>query len=310
MTVVAVTPRSFRNTDGRHRRLLDEHPDVGVRYPDLDRHLDEDEMCELARGCTGLIVGTDPVTAPVLDAGPLMAVVKYGSGMDNIDLDAASDRGIPVRDTRGANARSVAELAIGLLLALARHIPLHDRRVREGSWARETGTELAGRRLGLIGCGTVGREVATLADALGMEVVAHDPYVDTADVAQVPLDELLRTCDAVSLHAPLTDETRGMIGTAELDRMRPSAFLVNTARGALVDEAALAACLDDGRLAGAAFDSFTDEPPLGSPLVGHDRFVSSPHAGASTEAAVVRTGVAAVEELLGLLEHDRTGGGP
>lgn len=304
MTTVAVTPRSFRATPGRHHDLLAEHG-LRVRTPDLARHLDADEMCRLVDGCHGLIVGTDPVTGPVLDAGPLRAVVKYGSGTDNIDAAAARERGVAVADTRGHNARSVAELTIGLLLALARHIPRHDRRVRAGWWRRETGTELAGRRLGLIGCGAVGREVVAVAGALGLEVVVHDPYVDAVEGAEMlGLDQLLRTADAVSLHAPLTDATRGLLGPDELDRLPEHALVVNTARGGLVDEVALAERLAGGRLAGAAFDSFAAEPPEDSPLVDLETFVSSPHAGAATTEAARRTGVAAVRALLDLLAAD------
>jgi D-3-phosphoglycerate dehydrogenase len=297
VTSVAVTPRSFRTTEGRHQTLLGSSG-VDVRLPDLERGLDEREMRDLVDGCVGLIVGTDPVTADVLDAGPLRVVVKYGSGVDNIDLEAAEARDVHVADTRGENARSVAELAVGLLFALARHVVLHDRRIRDGSWQRDTGTELRGRRLGLVGYGAVGREVVAIAEGLGMDVIVHDPYISGAEVPVVDLDEVLSTSDAVSLHAPLTAETAGLLGAAELDRMRPDAVLINTARGGLVDEHALAERLRDGRLAGAAFDDFAPEPSDASPLLGLDRVIASPHAGAATVAAAERTGVAAVRELL------------
>lgn len=303
MTTIAVTPRSFRSTPGRHQDLL-ERAGLEVRTPDLGRHLTEDEMVDLVSGCSGLIVGTDPVTDDVLTAGPLRAVVKYGSGMDNIDLAAADRRDVVVADTRGENARSVAELTIGLLFACARRVTLHDRRVREGSWQRETGIELAGRTLGVVGLGAVGEQVADLARCVGMEVVAHDPYVAQAEVPLVDLTELLDRCDALTLHAPLTDTTQGMIGRDEVDRMRPGAIIVNTARGGLVDADALAEALRRGRLAAAAFDSFVEEPPIDSPLVDLDTFISSPHAGAATVDAVERTGAAAVRELCRALDVD------
>jgi phosphoglycerate dehydrogenase-like enzyme len=250
------------------------------------------------RGCWGLIVGVDPVTAAVLDAGPLRVVVRFGSGTDNVDLEAAGRRGVRVVATPGANARSVAELTIGLLLALARHLVVHDREIRSGSWSRHTGIELAGRRLGVVGYGAVGRQVAGIAGALGMEVVATDPAVRDAEVPLVDLETMLASSEAVTLHVPLADDTRAMIGATQLDGMRPQALLVNTSRGGLVDEQALAQALAAGRLGGAAFDTFEREPPEASPLLALDNFIASPHAGAATMEAARRTGVAAVRELL------------
>jgi D-3-phosphoglycerate dehydrogenase / 2-oxoglutarate reductase len=297
MSAVAVTARSFRQVPGEHQELL-RAAGLPVRFAEADRPLDEEELIELVRGCWGLIVGVDPVTAAVLDAGPLQVVVRFGSGTDNIDLEAARRRRVRVAATPGANARSVAELAIGLLLALARHLVLHDREVRSGSWSRHTGIELDGRRLGVVGYGAVGRQVSGIARALGMEVVATDPVVREADVPLVDLETLLASSDAVTLHAPLADDTRGMIGAAELDRMRPQALLINTSRGGLVDERALAEALAAGRIRGAAFDTFEREPPEGSRLLELNNFVASPHAGGATVEAVTRAGVAAVRELL------------
>jgi phosphoglycerate dehydrogenase-like enzyme len=294
---VAVTARSFRTVPGEHQELL-AAAGLRVRYAEADRPLAEEELVELVRGCWGLIVGLDPVTAAVLDAGPLRVVVRLGSGTDNVDQDAARRRGVRVAATPGANARSVAELAIGLLLALARHVVAHDRDVRAGSWSRRVGIELAGRRLGVVGYGAVGRQVAAIATALGMEVAASDPLVREADVPLVELEDLLASADAVTLHAPLDDTTRGMIGAVQLRRMRRHALLVNTSRGGLVDEQALAEALAGGRIAGAAFDTFEREPPHGSRLLELDNFVASPHAGAATLEAVTRAGVAAVRALL------------
>jgi D-3-phosphoglycerate dehydrogenase / 2-oxoglutarate reductase len=297
MTAVAITPRSFRQTRGEHHDVLAESP-LDVRFANQDRPLDEAELMELVRGCEGLIVGVDPVTERVLEAGPLRVVVKYGSGTDNIDLGAAERLGVKVSSTPGANARSVAELTIALLFALARHVVAHDRAVRAGSWSRLAAIELAGKRLGVVGYGAVGRDVARLATSLGMDVVAHDPFVKSDEVKLVGLDDLLASCDAVSLHVPLDDSTRGMIGAKALGRMRSGALLVNTARGGLVDEGALADALLSGRLGGAALDAFAVEPPSGSPLLGLDNVVLSPHAGAATAEATQRTALQAVRQLL------------
>ena len=300
MTAVAITPRSFRQTPGEHLDRL-RASRLEARFPSEDRPLAESEMVELVRGCEGLIVGLDPVTAPVLEAGPLRVVVKYGSGLDNIDLEAARTLGVEVRSTPGANARSVAELTIALLLALARHVVVHDGLVRRGSWSRRTGIELQGRRLGIVGYGAIGREVARIARCLGMDVAAHDPLLSDADVELLPLDDLLGSCDAVSLHVPLDERTRGMLGRAELGRMRPGALLVNTARGGLVDEDALAGALRAGRLGGAALDAFAREPPGESPLLALDNVVLSPHAGAATVEGARRASLQALELILDAL---------
>jgi phosphoglycerate dehydrogenase-like enzyme len=297
VTAVAITPRSFRTTPGPHLDLLRESG-LEVRFPEQERPLSEDEMVELVRGCAGLVVGVDPVSRPVFEAGPLRVVVKYGSGTDNIDLPAAQAIGAKVSSTPAANARSVAELALGLLLALARHIAIHDRLVRDGSWERRSGIELAGKRLGVVGYGAVGREAARLAAAFGMEVVAHDPFVEEADVELVDLETLLASADAVTLHVALDESTRGLIDAKALARMRPEALLINTARGGIVDEAALAEALVSGRLAGAALDVFDDEPPAASPLLALENVVLSPHAGAATTETTRRAGFQAVRQLL------------
>jgi D-3-phosphoglycerate dehydrogenase len=298
VTAVAITPRSFRQTPGPHLERLRESG-LDVRYPALDRPLDENEMIKLVRGCTGLIVGVDPVSAAVLDAGPLRVVVKYGGGLDNVDLHAAAARGVSVTATPTANARSVAELTIALLLALARHVVLHDRVVRTGSWSRLPGIELEGKQLGLVGYGAIGRIVARLARGLEMTVVAHDPALAAADIELLALDELLESSHAISLHLPLDQRTRGLIGARELALMRRDALLVNTARGGLVDEGALADALRSGRLQGAAFDVFGEEPVSpDSPLLTLDSFIASPHAGAATGDAARRASLQALDLLL------------
>lgn len=299
---VAISPRSFRQVPGRHQDLLAE---VGweANYPEADRHLTEDEMVTLASGCEALITGIDPVSARVMDAGPLRVIAKYGTGLDNVDLEAAEARGIPVRNTPGANSQGVAELTLAFLFALARHLVPHHRSAAEGRWQRRMGTELAGKRLGLVGLGEVGGRVAVMAGGMGMDVIGHDPYCQAPPVPTTELGSLLERSWAVSLHVPLTPRTQGMIGPAEIERMPKGALLVNTARGGLVDELALTAALASGRLSGAAFDDLETRPGPDSPLWQQPGFLTTPHAGASTTEAVERTGVAALEairEVLGL----------
>lgn len=297
MTRVAISPRSFRQVPGRHQELL-ARSGLEFRYPIVDRHLSEEEMVALVTGCDALVVGIDPVTAQVLDAGPLRVVAKYGSGLDNIDLEAARARGVAVAAAPGANAQGVAELTLALLFALARHIVPHHLSAREGRWERRIGIELSGKRLGIVGLGQVGRRVAAIAQGVGMEVVAHDLVPKDAQVPLVGLEELLAASDAVALHVPLTDATRGMVDRGFLQEMTPGALLVNTARGGLLDFDAVTEALHTGRLAGAAMDDFEECPGPDSSLWVHPGFIASPHAGASTVEAVERTGVAALEAIL------------
>jgi D-3-phosphoglycerate dehydrogenase len=233
------------------------------------------------------------VDRAVLDEMPaLRAVGRAGVGVDNVDLAEATQRGIAVLNTPGGNAVAAAEHTMALLLALARHVAAAHATVAAGGWDRHrfVGRELAGKTLGLVGLGRVGTLVAERARAFDMTVVVHDPYV-TAErtaglgVEKLDLEPLLERADVVSLHLPLTEETRHRIDAAALRRMKPGALLINCARGGLVDEDAVAAALRDGTLAGAALDVFEREPPAGSPLLGLTHVVHTPHLGASTYEA-------------------------
>lgn len=232
------------------------------------------------------------VDRAVLETGARLAMVaRAGVGLDNIDVAAADELGVVVSAARGANARSVAEMALGLALAVARDIVGHDRRVRAGVWERSEGLELKGRTWGAIGLGATGMETVRLARAFGMETVGFDPY--TPEAAPLDglgrrvqsLDALLGAADVVSLHAPLTAETAGMAGAGFFEAMRPGAVLVNVGRGGLVDEEALVDALDAGRLAGAGLDVRAEEPPVAGRVDAHPRVVLTPHvAGITGEA--------------------------
>ena len=296
MTTLPITPRGFRKVDGEHKELL-AASGLEPRYPTVDRTLTEDEMVELVAGCRALIVGLDPVTDSVMAAGPLSLVVKYGAGRDNVDLGAATRREVLVVPTPGANSLSVAELTIGLMLALARGLVFHHGAMVDGSRSRQVGRELAGRRLGIIGFGYVGQRVAALAGCLGMEVLVYDPIVEVSGYRQVDLRDVL-ACDVVSIHAAHNEATHHLIDADALAAMRPDALLVNTARPAIVDESALADALDGDRLGGAAFDDLTKDPRISARLLASGRFIATPHCGATTHEAVVRTGAATVRAVL------------
>ncbi len=252
-----------------------------------------------------LVTRRMPIDAATIAASPrLRLIMKPGVGTDEIDVEAAHRRGIAVLNTPGANAPAVAELTWGLIVGLLRNIPRLDRALRETHrWDRfELGTELYGKRLGIVGVGHVGSRVARVAAALDMTVVGCDPYIDAsaAPVPLVSLDELLRTSDLVSLHVPLTAETREMIGEQALWRMPGGSVLVNMCRGEVVDEAAVLSALTAGRLAGYASDVLRGEVPgreLVSPLLGHPNVLLTTHVGAwtvETDRRVCRTTVAAI----------------
>ncbi len=307
---VLLTSRSFRQQPGAHKRILQE---AGCELVESskDHPLTALEMLPLVADVDAVIVGLDQVTAEVMDAGRKLRVIsKCGSGVDHIDLRAATQRGIVVTSTPGANAVSVAELTLGLILSLARRIPQHDRAVRAGSWKRSAGMELAGKVLGIVGLGRVGLAVARRARSLEMQILYHDVCrCEDLEVEHglryAALGVLLQDSDVVTLHCPLTQELRHLIGEAQLRAMKPTAFLVNTARGGLVDEAALVEALRAGWIAGAACDAFVQEPPLGSALLTMDNFIASPHAGAATHEAIERVAVMAADNTVRALRGQR-----
>ncbi|MEP0763779.1 MAG: phosphoglycerate dehydrogenase, partial [Chloroflexota bacterium] len=223
-----------------------------------------------------------------------------------VDIEAATARGIAVTTTPGANLIAVAELAIGLIFSLARRIPQVAANARQGVWARAQGWELTGKTLGLIGLGAIGREVALRAVALGMHVVAYDPYVksEVEGVRLVDLDTLLKQAYIVSLHCAVTPETENLINAERIARMRDGAYLVNTARGELVDEVALHDALVSGKLAGAASDVFRHEPPAGSPLLALDNFIATLHMGSTTTESVLRMAFMSAQNLVAVLNGE------
>lgn len=257
-------------------------------------------MEELPRAHALVVRSETKVTAELLSIGPQLKVIgRAGIGVDNIDVEAATWRGIAVLNAPAANTVSAAEHAIGMLLALVRRIPWAHESMQRGAWDRQAfqGFELRGKTLGIVGLGRIGAHVATVARGLGMRLVAHDPFVTEARAQEVgaellALDDLLARADVVTLHLPLTTDTRHLIDRRRLSLMKKTAVLVNTARGGLVDEAALLDALKAGRLAGAAVDVFETEPlPADSPLRTLDRVILTPHLAASTAEAQERVGL-------------------
>ena len=308
---IVVTPRSFLRTPGQHHELLKQAGCEVVPNP-FDRSLKANELKELINNADGAILGLDECTAEVIQAAPRLKVIsRYGTGIDNVDLEAATKAGIAVTVTPGTNHISVAELTLGLLLALARLIPQHNTTAKQGSWKRITGTELFDKNLGLVGLGQISREVIKRAYCFGMHLLVHTSHPDKElsieyGVKYGDLDQILMESDFLSLHCALTPSRVKMISERELRLMKPTSYLVNTARGELVDEEALAIALEKGWIAGAASDVMSKEPPDPSnPLLRLENFILTPHTGAATKESVVRMGVLSVENALKVLNGER-----
>lgn len=248
-----------------------------------------------------------PVTAAVMDAAPgLRVIARHGVGVDDVDVAEAQRRGIVVTRAPGSNTQAVAEHTMALLLALAKDLPLLSAAVAGGAWRKaETKVrDVAGLRLGLVGCGAIGQAVARLAAAFGMPVAAYDPVLPaSAGIAPAAdLHALLARSDVLSLHLPLLPATRRLIGAAELAALPQGAIVLNTARGGLIDEAALLEALESGHLAGAGLDVFEDEPPPdGHPLRRHPRVICTPHVAGVTDGSLVNMGVMAAECIVAVL---------
>ena len=260
---------------------------------------DEDGLAKAAGDADLILTCYINITAKVINSAPnLKGIVKYGVGTDNIDIQAATRQGVMVANCPDYGSETVADHAFALMIGLARRLPEIDRAMRANAWVWPApewfGVDLSGKTMGLIGCGRIGRAMARRCRGFGMELLAHDPYVDpkaAADlgIAMVGLDELLARADFVSLHCVLTPETRGLIDATALARMKPTAFLVDVSRGAIVDETALIAALDKKRIAGAAFDVFAEEPLTADyPLFGRDNVILTPHLAWYTREAFER----------------------
>ncbi len=305
---VVITPRSFPwSIEGICEPLKKQGYHL-IKNP-YGRVLTEDEMCELCRDVDGIIAGGDPITGRVLhEAKYLKGISKYGSGLDTIDMDAACKLGIAVKGGAGANAVSVAELAIALLICAYRGICSSALSTKSDGWKETRGREVMGSTVGIVGCGNIGREFAKRVSAFGANVLIYhrrpvqQQVLDMCGARQVSFDTLLAESDAVSLHCPLTPQTVRLMGRDAIARMKNGAVLINTARGELVDEDALYDALTVGKLRAAAQDVFSCEPPEpGHKLLLLDNFMLTAHIGASTDEAVIRMATRAVENMVELL---------
>lgn len=294
MPLALVSSRSFGQVSKIGPTILEEAGFEVRRVGPEDRPLNAAKLAAVLERTQpeALIAGAEPVPREVLSASSRLRVVqKHGVGVDNIDLDAATELGIAVANAPGTNTEAVADLAIGLMLALQRSIVNAAVSTRGGGWDRFIGHELGAVTVGVIGTGRIGKSVIRRLEGFGSRILAYDVYKDKGleanpNVAYVSLEELLRGSDIVTLHIPLLDETRDMIAKTQLEWMKPSALLINIARGELVDELALAEALASDKIAGAGIDVFATEPPQESPLLKGKNVIATPHIGAYTVEAM------------------------
>jgi len=278
---------------------------------DVKTKLQPEQLKAIIGDYDALIVRSQTkVTAEVIAAGNKLKVIgRAGVGIDNIDVDAATKQGIVVVNAPTGNIIAAAEHTIALMLALARNVPQANSYLKSGKWRREEfiGTEIRNKTLGIIGLGNVGSQVAKRAQAFEMRVIAYDPFVsqdyaNNLKVELVPFDQLLKEADFVTLHVPLTPATKKLIGSKELAKLKPTARIINCARGGLIDEEAVVEAIKAGKLAGAAFDVFEDEPITNSPLFNEDKIIVTPHLGASTVEAQTSVAKDVAEEVLAVLQ--------
>ena len=266
--------------------------------------LEKEQMKELIADCVGIIVGVDPLDAEVLACAPkLRAIAKYGVGVDNIDLDYCKAHGIKVSRTVGANSEAVADYAMTLMMAVARKAVMIDRRCRRKDWGKISTRDVSHATLGLFGLGAIGKHVAKRAQGFGMKVLAYDPYwpeeyARENGIERADAETIFRTADFISLHLPLMDSTRNFVGEKEIDMMKKDAILINTARGGLIDEAALLKALKEERIYGAGIDAFAHEPPEDPAWFELDNVVLGSHCAASTRGATENMGAMATENII------------
>jgi phosphoglycerate dehydrogenase-like enzyme len=308
MTKIAVAALSFNRNATLRAELSAKYPDV--TFSESMSVLDGAELVALLRGHDRAIVGLERVDDGILAQLPELKIIsKYGVGLDGLDVEAIGRRGLRLGWTPGVNRRSVSELTLAFAIALVHRVPETSLHLRDGNWRKLVGRQLTGRTVGIIGCGFVGQDLVKLLAPFECRILAHDirdypEFYEANRVRPVGLYQLLAESDIVTLHVPLDRSTKGMIGEAQLSRMRKGTFLINAARGGLIDEDALASALESGHLAGAACDVFQMEPDANARLLAVPTFVGTPHIGASTEEAQLAMGRAAIEGL----EHNRVPG--
>jgi len=301
MRRIAVTSPSFSRHPLLRDELLARFP--GARLRDDEERLDGDRLRTYLAGCDGAVIGLETVNAALLDTLPnLRIVAKYGVGLDNIDQAACAACDVAVGWTPGINAQSVAELTLCFMLGLMHNTFFTSTQLRAGQWVKRGGKQLSGKTVGVIGVGHTGQALIRLLSPFGCRVLANDiadrnAFCAATGVIATTKERIFSEADILSLHVPLTPDTHHLINASTLSRMRPGTFIINTARGPVVDEEALKSALEGGHIGGAALDVFAEEPPRDRALIEHPRLVATPHIGGNADEAILAMGRSAIEHL-------------
>jgi len=304
---ILITPRSFASTSKKTLEMF-RKKGYEIIKNETSRPLNNREMSVKIKDVDGIIIGIDDLNAQIIkQARNLKIISKYGVGVDNIDIKAATAQGIVVTNTPKANIDAVADLTFALMLALARRIPEANRETKAGNWKKFIGTSVWRKKLGVIGLGKIGKQVVKRARGFEMEILCYDIIQDEEFARQfsiryVDLETLLKESDYITIHAPLNTATRDMIGYEELEMINENAFLINTSRGGIIDEKALYNTLKNNKIKGAALDSYKEEPPENSPLAELENIIMTSHNGAYTKEAINNMGIQATQNLIDVLE--------
>jgi len=304
---ILVTPRSFVSASDKPMKLLTEKG-YEIQSNDTGRPYKKEEMLNLVSDIDGIIIGIDELSAEIIEkANKLKVISKYGTGLDNIDINMATKKKITVTNTPAANVDAVADLTFGFILSLARRIPEADRKTKNGEWEKIIGKSVWEKTLGIIGLGKIGRQIVRRAQGFKMNILVYDivkdeKFAQNYDIKYVNLKEILHKSDYITIHIPLNDATRHMIDHKELELVKEDAFLINTSRGGIINEEALYNALKDKKLRGAALDVYVNEPPGKSLLMELDNIIMTPHIGAYTEEAIENMGIQAAQNLIDVLE--------
>jgi len=304
---ILITPRSFASFSDKSLKMLAER-NYKIERNNTGRPYEKEEMLKLIKDIDGIIIGIDELSAVIIGkANKLKVISKYGTGLDNIDIDVATNKKIIVTNTPTANVDAVADFAFGLILSLARRIPEADKKTKSGKWGKIIGKSVWEKTIGIIGLGKIGKQVAKRAKGFDMNILAFDIVKDKKSakkygIKYVKLEKLLRKSDYITIHIPLNYATRNMISYEELEKIKESAFLINTSRGGIVDEKALYDALKNNKLRGAALDVYKNEPLRESPLTELDNVIMTPHISAYTEEAIENMSIQAAQNLIDVLE--------